>query len=179
MHRRLHVETAPELLRRAWLDGFTRVPPPTAPVARQTPGGQPQVGPFPVPPGVGKQWGPTADPSQQKPVQNLQDYFQSITGGLAKGVVVGVYDGGGILPAGGIAINASKRPEPVFNHEQWGVLQDNIARIELGEPDPSAMGGGRDYSVHFHDTVVKDVGEMLREADSRSRLQMMRHAGRP
>lgn len=99
--------------------------------------------------------------------------------GLAKGGVVGVYDGGGILPAGGIAINASKRPEPVFNHEQWGVLQDNLARTDLGAPDPAAMGGGRDYSVHFHDTVVKDVGEMLREADSRSRLQMMRHAGRP
>ena len=105
--------------------------------------------------------------------------FDTFLGGLAGGGVVGVYDGGGMLPAGGIAINESKRPEPVFNHEQWGVLQDNLARTEVGAPDPAATGGQRDYSVHFHDTVVKDVNEMLREADSRSRLQMMRHAGRP
>lgn len=41
------------------------------------------------------------------------------------GVVPKLYDDGGWLPHGGIAMNLSGRPEPVFTDEQWGVMRNN------------------------------------------------------
>jgi len=41
------------------------------------------------------------------------------------GVVPKLYDDGGWLPHGGIAMNLSGRPEPVFTDEQWGTLRNN------------------------------------------------------
>ncbi|GAB3019552.1 hypothetical protein [Mycobacterium bourgelatii] len=93
---------------------------------------------------------------------------------------VGVYDRGGWLPPGGIAINQTTRPEPmpVFTSEQWGTLQA-LSNRDVAAPDPNAFGGRNDYTVRIDQVVVKDVNELQREIDTRQRLQMMRHAGRP
>jgi len=39
------------------------------------------------------------------------------------GVIPKLYDNGGWLPHGGIAMNLSGRPEPVFTDEQWGLMR--------------------------------------------------------
>lgn len=36
----------------------------------------------------------------------------------------GVFDNGGMLPPGGVAVNLSKRPEPVFSGDQWDTMKD-------------------------------------------------------
>lgn len=90
----------------------------------------------------------------------------------------GVFDSGGWLMPNGIAINNTNRPEPILNDEQWGNLHA-IAAQGMPQPDPRAIsGGGNDYSVHLQATVT-DVNQLMSEASSRQRLQMMRHAGRP
>jgi len=100
--------------------------------------------------------------------------------GLARGgVVPRVFDNGGWLMPGAVAINQTKRPEPILNDNQWGTLQA-IAGQSMPAPDPSAGGAyAPDYSVRIDSVTVKDVNELQREIDSRQRLQMMRHAGRP
>lgn len=37
----------------------------------------------------------------------------------------GVFDNGGMLPPGGVAVNLSKRPEPVFSGDQWDTMKDS------------------------------------------------------
>jgi hypothetical protein len=137
------------------------VPQPVSPVAPPTPQSGPQAG---------------QQPQQPK---NVGDMLTQLTG-MSKGGVVGVFDGGGWLPAGGIAINQSKRPEPILNDQQWSALNAAVAPPASG-PDPSAMGGGHDYSMNFAEgsITVKDVAELEAQLSSRQRLQMMRFAGRP
>lgn len=91
----------------------------------------------------------------------------------------GVYDDGGWLMPGKTAINKSNAPEPmaVFTPEQWGAL-GSIAKGATMKPDPT-QGASYDYRTVIENVTVKDVNELMNEADSRARLQMMRHAGRP
>lgn len=99
--------------------------------------------------------------------------------GLARGgVIPGKFDNGGWLMPNGIAINQTNRPEPILNDEQWGNLHA-IAAKGMPAPDPKAIRGGDDYSVHIERVTVTDVNEMQREIDSRQRLQRMRYGGRP
>nr|WP_237682551.1 tape measure protein [Microbacterium sp. B19(2022)] len=42
------------------------------------------------------------------------------------GVVPKLYDSGGWLPHGGMAVNRSGKPEPVLTNDQWGVLKSGI-----------------------------------------------------
>ncbi|OBI46976.1 hypothetical protein [Mycobacterium colombiense] len=132
--------------------------------------GAPVQGPQPVQP----------KPSQTPPpgTQPLQPTDLAGLLGLAHGGVVGVYDNGGILPSGGIAINKSKRPEPILSSEQWGDVHA-LASHAVAPPDPTVGGFAPNYSVNIDSVTVKDVNELQREIDSRQRLQMMRHAGRP
>lgn len=37
----------------------------------------------------------------------------------------GVFDNGGMLPPGGVAVNLSNRPEPVFSGDQWDAMKEN------------------------------------------------------
>lgn len=128
-------------------------------------------GPMPVPtappPSVAQQQittgpPPTPVPSAAPPVTDLGTYLQSLAG---------VYDDGGWLQPGGIAINQSNRPEPILNDQQWGNLQQ-IAGQPAPRPDPKAAGGSNDYSLNFHEgsITVKDVDELSKELSSRQRL---------
>lgn len=89
----------------------------------------------------------------------------------------GVFDDGGWLQPGGVALNMTNKPEPILNHDQWGDLH-TIAKQGMPTPDPKAIRGGDDYSVRIDQVTVKDVNEMQREIDSRQRLQMMRYSSR-
>ncbi|OBG36201.1 hypothetical protein [Mycolicibacter heraklionensis] len=114
-------------------------------------------------------------PAPPKPAQQQQPSDLSYL--LGPGTV-GTFDIGGMLQPGGIAINKTRRPEPILSTNQWGDLAD-IASRDMPELDPRSGGGTNDYSVHIDSVTVKDVEEMQRTIDSRQRLQMMRHAGRP
>lgn len=90
----------------------------------------------------------------------------------------GLYDDGGWLMPNQLAINKTQQPEPILNAAQW----DNIGALAKSQrtmvPDPN-QGSSYDYRVVIENPVVKDVNELMSEASSRQRLQMMRHAGRP
>lgn len=89
-----------------------------------------------------------------------------------------VFDDGGWLPAGGIGINKSNRPEPVLNSDQWGAVQNVLAQ-QAAPPDPSG-NGGHDYSVQFHgDVTTADADALADKIASKQRLAAMRYAGRP
>lgn len=77
------------------------------------------------------------------------------------GIVPKLYDQGGWLPHGGIAVNMSGRPEPVFTNEQWGTLRRG--------------GGGAAVVVHG-DLVTQDVPELFRQADKAKRRRLARTA---
>lgn len=92
-----------------------------------------------------------------------------------------VFDNGGWLMPGQMGINKSNAPEPmaVFTPEQWGTL-GNLAKGTNMTPNPHYGGTyAPDYSTRIDNVTVKDVNELISEANSRSRLAMMRHAGRP
>jgi hypothetical protein len=122
-------------------------------------------------------------PQNQVPPDKKNSFFDSVLGnlggGLAGGGIVGIYDDGGMLPAGGIAINKSTKPEPVFNHSQWGDLQANLARTDLGTPDPAANSSGPDFSVHLSNVTTADADALADKIASKQRLAMMRYGGRP
>ncbi|ASL08455.1 bacteriophage-like membrane protein [Mycobacterium intracellulare subsp. chimaera] len=138
--------------------------------------GAPSLAPTqPVTPPV-PQSGPMATPSPQPQSipPNTQPIQPTDLGGL-----LGVFDTGGWLMPGGLAANMTNRPEPILNDEQWGNLQA-IAAQGMPMPDPKAIsGGGNDYSVNMSGFTVTDVNQLMKEASSQQRLQIMRHAGRP
>ena len=90
---------------------------------------------------------------------------------------LGVFDRGGMLEPGALALNKSRRAEPmaVFTGDQWGTLK-NIASQDVAKP---VAGGGPDFSIHLANVTVKDVNELESQLSSKQRLQMMRYAGRP
>jgi hypothetical protein len=122
----------------------------------------PPAGP---PPGVGQTVGQAAPPPANQ--QTALDFLKPL----------GVYDDGGWLPPGGLAINksASAEPMPVFNHDQWGTL-NSLANAPVGEPVPD---GGGDYRTIIENVTVKDVAEFERAMRDRQALQSMRYRGRP
>lgn len=77
------------------------------------------------------------------------------------GVIPKLYDDGGWLPHGGIAMNLSGRPEPVFTDEQWGTLRKG--------------GGGAAVIVHG-DLVTQDVPDLFRQAEKAKRRSAARTA---
>lgn len=142
-----------------------QAPGPPAPVQ----GPQPVQGPKP----------PQAPPPGTEPLRPTD--LAGLLGLSRGGVVPGVFDSGGWLMPNGIAINQTKRPEPILNDQQWSDVHA-IARQGMPAPDPKAVrGGGDDYSMHFGEgsIVVKDVEEFSREMESRQRLQRWRYGGRP
>ena len=86
-----------------------------------------------------------------------------------------VYDTGGWLEPGEMAINLSKRPEPIFNSPKQ-LLQFAGAHLDSLAP---ATGGGNDYSVKIINPQFANESKMMREARRQQELSMMRHGGRP
>ncbi|OBJ86976.1 hypothetical protein [Mycobacterium sp. 1245852.3] len=132
---------------------------PTAPMGPQAPKSGPMAQPNQ----------PPAAPIPQKPPGPL-DFVP---------LDVGSFDTGGWLMPNAIAINQTNRPEPILNPQQFDDLHA-IASQGMPELDPKAANGyAPDYRVQIENVTVSDVEAMRREIDSRQRLQMMRHAGRP
>ena len=58
-------------------------------------------------------------------VTGVHLHFELHKGGPWKAVnplQLGVFDDGGMLPPGGLAVNLSRRPEPVFSADQWDMI---------------------------------------------------------
>jgi TP901 family phage tail tape measure protein len=87
-----------------------------------------------------------------------------------------VFDDGGWLEPGGMAINLSTRPEPIFNSPAQLL---KFAGDQLSNLQPAVQSGGNDYSVHIHQPQFANESKMMREARRRQELSVMRHGGRP
>ena len=78
----------------------------------------------------------------------------------------GVYDSGGILEPGGVAVNMSNRPESVLTQQQWDAM---------AQTGPASNG----YGIKIENVHVSDVDEMSRSLSARQRLAAMQYTGRP
>jgi len=88
-------------------------------------------------------------------------------GSWAKGGAIRIYDQGGILRPGDLALNASTRPEKILTQKQWDAL---------GNLQP----GGRDAPLVKIDTIYgMNPDEVAAKIESKQKLAMMRYAGRP
>lgn len=141
---------------------------PFGPAAAPLPG--PTHGPEQAGPALGPPPGPSPLAPPQQPANGNDFNFLK---------TMGVYDQGGWLPPNGVAINKtrSREPMPVFNDDQWGTL-NALANTETPEFDPKSSGGN-DYRTVIENVTVKDVAELERKLSDRSKLQSMRHRGRP
>lgn len=159
-----------------------KAPAPGGGVGPHWPGAQ-QPAAAPAAPAAPAPAAPAPSPTPLLPMDFLQDRQKNnlLLPGFAAGGTVGVYDSGGWLPPGGIAINKSKglEPMPVFNEAQWGTL-NSIANRDVGQFDPSSSGGNTyNYGPRIDNVTVRDVQEFEREMSSRGRIEMMRHGARP
>lgn len=87
-------------------------------------------------------------------------HFNHVHWAMANGgVIPKLYDQGGWLPHGGIAMNMSGRPEPVLTDDQWAAIGK----------------GGEQAAVIVHgDMVTQDVPSLFREADKYRRRKLAR-----
>ena len=82
------------------------------------------------------------------------------------GVVPKLYDQGGWLPHGGIAVNQSGKPEPVFTNDQWSLLRDGFGtegmeitgRLEIGGDGLARIIDGRIQKKASTDAVAYTSG---------------------
>jgi tape measure domain-containing protein len=122
----------------------------------------PPPGPFPAP--TPPLPGPPAQPENpapqpaatQPPDQPQWDPLQFLNGG--------VFDSGGWLKPGGVAVNLGNKPEPVLSPQQW----------ESMASQPAAQSGNVTYQVY-----AQNLDEAMRSLRNKERLDMMQHAGRP
>lgn len=90
----------------------------------------------------------------------------SINGLIDTKKKAGVYDSGGVLEPGGVAINMSNRPESVLTQQQWDAM---------AQTGPASNG----YGIKIENVHVADVDEMSRSLSARQRLAAMQYTGRP
>ncbi|WP_241471657.1 phage tail tape measure protein [Mycolicibacterium neoaurum] len=135
------------------------------PVAHQGTGAAPGAPAGPLP-GVGAALG-KAQPEQN--TSQTLDFLKPL----------GVYDQGGWLPPNGLALNLTKRTEPipVFNHEQWSNIS-SIANTPVAEPTPNSGGDGGQAFSYTINATVKDAAELDRYMADRRKLDTMRYRGR-
>lgn len=112
------------------------------------------AGQLPVVPGVGN-W--------------VEDWLKTLP--------IKLYDQGGMIPHGGLALNKSGAPEPVFTAPEFANIA-RIANLDMLAINPNA-GGGNDYSVNLHNPTFSDGMAAVRSAQKAQGRQIMRHAGRP
>lgn len=98
-------------------------------------------------------------------------HYNHIHWGMRNGGVVpnmpaiqaGVFDNGGMLQPGGMAVNLSNRPEPVFSAQQWDTLRSTKQAPAIGEmhvtasdPEAAARAVMRRFedAVNLHDLDI-------------------------
>lgn len=86
-------------------------------------------------------------------------HFELHKGGWGRNVnpsAIGVYDTGGWLMPGQMAMNMSNHPEPILNGEQFGWLKSMATQgVQARQPQMIGAGGGGDY--YAGDTYDVDV----------------------
>jgi tape measure domain-containing protein len=90
--------------------------------------------------------------------------------GFAEGGAVGVYDSGGVLGPGDVAVNKSKTPEAVLTKQQWDAMA-------AAASTPSGSGGGP--MVKIDAIYGMDPADVAAQIEQKQRLASMRYAGRP
>jgi TP901 family phage tail tape measure protein len=135
------------------------------------PAGATPTGPLPGPGGSPVQPGPQPGPGTPPSMQPVGGDGTQLPPWMN---LLGVYDQGGTLNPGDLAINAGRTPEHVLTERQWA----DVSAAAAAEPVLPGMSPS-DYSVHIGEVRVADADAMQREISARQRLQMMRHAGRP
>lgn len=97
--------------------------------------------------------------------------FQPVPGGgggsWAKGGAIKVYDEGGVLRPGDLALNASTRPEKILTQTQWDAL---------GKLTPKGSDGPMVQIGSITGLSPEDVANKI---EAKQKLAMMRYAGRP
>ncbi|KAA0916466.1 phage tail tape measure protein [Dietzia sp. ANT_WB102] len=100
-------------------------------------------------------YGPkTSDPAKQIEygIRYIQDRYGTATGALSfwNAQSPHWYDDGGWLPSGGIGVNESGKPEPVFTNPQWTLIKSLvISTAELLDPIRLMARDGRDAISHL------------------------------
>ena len=87
-------------------------------------------------------------------------------GSWARGGEVKIYDQGGILKPGDLALNASRKPERILTDKQW----DSLANIAPAGQQPLVKIDAI-YGMSPQDVAAK--------IEDKQRLAMMRYTGRP
>lgn len=91
-----------------------------------------------------------------------QQHYNHVHLAMASGgVVPKLYDQGGWLPHGGLAMNLSGRPEPILTGDQWDTLRE---------------GRGGAAVVIKGDVITQDVPEFFRQAEKTKRRSAARTA---
>ena len=88
-------------------------------------------------------------------------------GSWAKGGHVGVYDSGGVLNPGDVAVNLSTRPEQVLTAEQW----DAMTKLSTARTEGPMVKIDAIYGMS-----PEDVANQI---EAKQRLAAMRYTGRP
>ena len=80
---------------------------------------------------------------------------------------VGGYDAGGWLPDGGLGINQSGKPEPVFTNPQWTLIKSLIiSTAELLDPLRVLAKNGRDAFGHLAQIADTSRRQLQQQIDS-------------
>ena len=88
-------------------------------------------------------------------------------GSWAKGGAIRIYDDGGVLRPGDLALNASTRPEKILTQKQW----DSLGKIQPA---------GRDAPLVKIDAIYgMSPDDVANKIEAKQKLAMMRYAGRP
>lgn len=87
-------------------------------------------------------------------------------GSWARGGAIGIYDNGGVLHPGQLALNASRTPESILTKEQWSAMSANASTTS--QRDAPLVGN----------LYTQDMQDAIRQLDKVKRRDMMQYAGR-
>lgn len=101
----------------------------------------------------------------------IKGRYGSPTNAWAHSENVGWYDRGGWLKNGGVALNRSGKPEPVFTNKQWQTLKKAINALTLGKGDKVTPSFLMDYMPKLPKTVQRLYHEFEHARDALRRFR--------
>ena len=85
-------------------------------------------------------------------------------GSWARGGAIGIYDNGGVLNPGQLAMNASRTPESILTKQQWNAMMSNASTTS--QRDAPLVGN----------LYAQDMQDAIRQLDKVKRRDMMQYA---